>query len=434
MIRQPNSTELRDWFIGLMVAAPIIAFPFARAHTAFFIIILVSACIHWHNLIPNQNQKPLLLGITAIAVPILITGLALPLLGIGWPSLLFKKLSTVFLAGIFGLATMSLIKQYPGSVRITKSAISLAVLFWIFDGIIQLIFGQDLFGVPLNNGRVGIFASNPLDFAYYFPLFAVFPIIHLYGEPEKTWFGLPGKTSSFLLLVFSIIITFSGGCRNSMLLICVVLIAWAAMFANEISFHYRRLLLPFFSGALITLTIIFYRLNDVFQQRADQTMKILTSPSYQQVNDVLSKRLDIWQPAMEIMRKNILFGIGPNQFRDDVLNVLKPGNHFFQNSDFIMHSHQVLIEVALGTGIIGLACFLVYYIYLSRFLFVRRGLLDGPKGFGLAGTLAFLLMWMPLGTHYNFYGSMQLFYSFYFLAIGFAICPEKTDKQIRPYS
>lgn len=281
MIRQPNSTELRDWSIDLMVAAPIIAFPFARTHTAFFIIIFVAACIHWHNLIPNQSQKPLLLGIAAIAGPIFITGLALPLLGISWPSLLFKKLSTLFLGGIFGLATMSLIKQYPGSVRITKSAISATVLFWIFDGIIQMVFGQDLFGVPLNNGRVGIFASNPLDFAYYFPLFAVFPIIHLYGGvPGKKWLDLPGKSSSFLLLVFSIIITFSGGCRNSMLLICIVSIAWASMFANEISFHYRRLLIPFFSGALITITIVFYRLNDVFQQRADQTMKILISPSY----------------------------------------------------------------------------------------------------------------------------------------------------------
>jgi len=429
MIRQPNLTELRDWFTGLMVAAPIIAFPFARIHTVFFIIILVRACAHWSNIIQPKSQKPLLLGIAAIAVPILITGLALPLLGIAWSSLLLKKLSTVLLAGVFGLATMSLIKEQPGSVKITRSAISLTVLFWMFDGIIQLIFGKDLFGMPLNNGRVSIFASSPLDFAYYFPLFAVFPIIHLYGLPEKPKFVLPGKAISFLLLIFSIIVAFSGGCRNSMLLICIVSIAWAAMFARDASSRYRRLLIPFFSGPLIFLGIAFYKLNDVFQQRADQTMKIVISPSYQQVNEVLSKRIDIWQPAMEIVKNNILFGIGPNQFRDAVLNVLRPGNYFYQNSDFIMHSHQVLIEVALGTGIIGLACFLVYYIYLARYLFVRRGFLGDPKGFGLAGTLAFLLMWLPFGTHYNVYGSMQLFYSFYFLALGFTACPEKTDKQ-----
>ena len=89
--------------------------------------------------------------------------------------------------------------------------------------------------------------------------------------------------------------------------------------------------------------------------------------------------------------------------------------------------------MSLGTGIIGLACFLLYYIYTARYLFVHRGLLEDQKGFGLAGTLAFLLMWMPLGTHYNVYGSMQLFYSFYFLGLGFAVCPETTDNQTRSY-
>ena len=429
MICQPNSTELRDWFTGLMVAAPIIAFPFSRTHTDFFVIILVSACVHWRNLIPNHSQKPLLLGIAATAVPILITGLALPLLGIGWPSLLFKKLSTVLLAGVFGLATMCLIKEQPGSVRITKSAISLTVLFWIFDGIIQLIFGQDLFGVPLNNGRVGIFAPHPLDFAYYFPLFAVFPIIHLYGLPEKTRFILPGKILSLLILILSIIVAFSGGCRNSMLLIFIVATAWTAIFIRETSSLYRRLLIPFFSGIVILLGILFYKFNDVFQQRADQTIKIMITPGYKQTNEVLTGRLEIWQPAIEILHKNILFGIGPNQFRDAVLDVLRPGNYFFRNSNYIMHSHQVLIEVALGTGVVGLACFLIYYIYTARHLFAGCGILSGPNGFGLAGTMAFLLMWFPLGTHYNFYGSMQLFYSFYFLALGFAIYPEKTEKQ-----
>jgi O-antigen ligase len=433
MFRQPTLTGLRDWFTGLLVAAPIIVFPFSRTHTVFFITILIYACVYWRNLILPRSHRPLLLGIAAITVPILITGLALPLLGNAWSFLSLKKLGTVLLAGVFGLATMILIKEQPGSMRITKSTISLTVLFWIADGVIQLIFGQDLFGVPLNYGRVSIFATNPLDFAYYFPLFAVFPITHFYGLPEKAKSKLPVKTISFLLLIFSIIVSFSGGCRNSMLLICIVALGWVAIFARDTSFRYRRLLIPMFSGLLIILSAAFYNLNEVFQQRADQTMKIVIAPSYQQVNEVLSKRLDIWQPAMEIIHKNILFGIGPNQFRATVLNILKPGNYFYQNSDFITHSHQVLIEVSLGTGIIGLACFLLYYIYTARYLFVHRGLLEDQKGFGLAGTLAFLLMWMPLGTHYNVYGSMQLFYSFYFLGLGFAVCPETTDNQTRSY-
>ena len=434
MIREVHSSKVRNWFTGLLVAAPVFAFPFSKIYTAFFIIILILACTHWRSLLQAKSQKPLLLGIAAIAVPIFITGLALPLLGIGWSSLWLKKLSTVLLAGIFGLATMTLIKEHPDSAYITKKAISATVLFWIFDGIIQLIFGQDLFGVPLFFGRVGIFATDPLDFAYYFPLFAVFPIIHFYGLSSKTKFLPPAKISSFLVLGFSIIIAFSGGCRNSMLLIGLISIAWAAMLIRGLTFQYRRLAIPSFLGAFLLLGILFYKFNGVFQQRFDQTIKILTSPSYQQANEVLTKRLDIWQPAMEILQANTLFGIGPNQFRGAVLNFLRPGNYYYQNSDFIMHAHQVLIEVALGTGIIGLACFLIYYIYTARYLFARRELLNGVNGFGLAGTLAFLLMWFPLGTHYNIYGSMQLFYSFYFLALGFTTYPKSPERRVQTES
>jgi O-antigen ligase len=431
MIPQADSSKVRNWFTGLLIAAPVFAFPFSKIYTAFFIIILISACIHWRSLIQSKSQKPLLLGIVAIAVPICITGFALPLLGVGWSSLWLKKLSTVLLAGIFGLATMTLIKEQPDSVGITKKAVSATVLFWIFDGIIQLIFGQDLFGAPLNNGRVGIFATDPLDFAYYFPLFAVFPIIHFYGLSGNAKFLLSPKLSSFLVLGFSIIITFSGGCRNSMLLIGLISIGWAATLIRELRSQYRRLVIPSFLGAFVLIGILFYKFNAVFQQRFDQTIKILTSPSYKQVNQVLSGRLDIWQPASEILQANTIFGIGPNQFRGAVLNILRPGNYYYQNSDFIMHAHQVLIEVALGTGIIGLACFLIYYIYTAKYFFARRELLNRSKGFGLAGTLAFLLLWFPLGTHYNIYGSMQLFYSFYFLALGFATSPSWPDRQVQ---
>lgn len=427
MIHLTYSANLRDRVTGIIVAAPIIAFPFGRLPTAFFIIILVSACIHWRSLLQVKSKKPLLLGIAAIAVPICITSLALPLLGIGWPSLWLKKLSTVLLAGIFGLATMSLIKERHGSLRIAQRVISITVLFWIADGVIQLIFGKDLFGTLLNNGRVGIFASNPLDFAYYFPLFAIFPIAYFYELIDRTRPLLLRNIYSLLVLIFSIIISFAGGCRNSMLLIGVISLAWAWMLILELPTQARKLMIPTFSAAFALLGILFYRYNNVFQQRIDQTTKILIDPSFKQMNEVLSARLDIWQPAMEIMQNNILFGIGPNQFRSAVLNFLRPGNFFYQNSDVIMHAHQVLIEVMLGTGMIGLVCFLTYYIYTARYLFARLKFSDGPACFGLAGILAFLLMWFPLGTHYNFYGSMQLFFSFYFLALGFGASPERAE-------
>lgn len=428
MISFFDSTKPSAWFTGLMVAAPIIVFPISKIYTAFFIIILVLSSIYWRNSFRSERHKSLYLGIAAIAIPVFLTTLVLPFLGIDWEFILLKKLAEVLLGGAFGLATISLIKAHPGGLKITRIAIYITILFWSFDGFIQLSFGQDLFGVPLHNGRVGIFASRPLDFAWYFPFFAIFPIFDTLSFSDNSKLWAPTKIYSLLFLIFSNIIVFSGGSRNSMLVIGIVSLFWAAAFARQTPLQYRRVIIALFLGGFTLLVVLFYQFNDVFQGRINQTMRILVDPSYQQMNEVLSKRFDIWQPAIEIVQKNILFGIGPDQFRDAVLNVLKPGNYYYQNGR-IMHAHQVLIEVVLGTGIIGLICFLAYYIYVARYLYLRLNVLTSSNGFGLAGALAFLLMWLPFGTHFSVYGSMQLFYSFYFLAIGFALLPDNHDRQ-----
>ena len=423
------STKPRDWFKGLMVAAPVVVFPFSKIYTAFFIIILILGCINWRNSFRSESHKPLLLGIAAIAAPVFITTLALPFLGNDWDFLLLKKLATVLLGGAFGLATISLIKEQPGALRITRAAICITILFWSFDGFIQLIFGQDLFGFPLHRGRVGIFASRPEDFGWYFPFFAIFPIFDTLNLSHRSKLCAPNKIFSLLILIFSSIIAFSGGSRNSILVISIVSLIWAAAIAREAPPRYRNISIACFLGGLVLFVVLFYNFNGVFQGRIDQSLKILVDPSYQQMNEVLSKRFDVWLPAIEIVQKNIWFGIGPDRFRDAVLDILKPGNYFFQNGR-IMHAHQVLIEVILGTGIIGLFCFLAYYIYVTRYLCLRLKLLVGSNRFGFAGILAFLLMWLPFGTHFSVYGSMQLFYSFYFLALGFATLPDKPDKQL----
>lgn len=415
-----SSTELRNVLTGFILAAPILVFPFSRIHTLFFVIILCLACISCRELIQPRSQTPLILGIIAIAVPICITGLTLRLLGNDWEWLSIKKLGTVLVGGAFGLATFSLIKKQPDSAQVANRIITSTVLFWMIDGLIQLMLGHDLFGIALNDGRVGIFATSPLDFAYYFPLFAVFPIIYFYNLPEKVRvMGIHGKLLSLFALVLSIVIAFAGGCRNSMLLIGIVSILWMIAYVNDARSRFRKLVIPLFSALFPLVVILFYRFNDVFQQRADQSARILFNPSYREVNEVLSKRLDIWQPAIEVIQSNILFGIGPNQFRSLVLDALRPGNYFYQNTDFIMHAHHVLIEIALGTGAIGLICFIAYYLYVAKHFFSLSGIGSGQSSFSTAGTIAFLLMWLPIGTHYNIYGSMQIFYSFYFLAISF---------------
>ena len=130
MISFFDSTKPSAWFTGLIVAAPIIVFPVSKIYTAFFIIILVLASIYWRNSFRSKSHKSLYLGIAAIAIPVFVTTLVLPFLGIDWEFILLKKLAEVLLGGAFGLATISLIKEHPDGLKITRIAIYITILFW----------------------------------------------------------------------------------------------------------------------------------------------------------------------------------------------------------------------------------------------------------------------------------------------------------------
>ena len=95
-----------------------------------------------------------------------------------------------------------------------------------------------------------------------------------------------------------------------------------------------------------------------------------------------------------------------------------------------MHAHQVLLEIALGTGIVGVACFVLYYIYIGSILWRYRQLLSTRQAFKLSGIIVFLLMWLPFGTQTNFYGSDQIFFTFYFLALSFGPLAASSGQQI----
>ena len=425
-----RSEWLKTFLFGFIIASPIIAFPFSRLFSICFIILLISAYFCSRVLSDLKSQKNMIYALVAISGPIIVTCLVLPIYGTSLETLWVKKLAEALLGGFIGFSTTSLLRSHPRSTAIAQNIITTVVIFWMIDGLVQLLLGSDLFGVPLNNGRVGIFALKPYDFAYHFPLFAIFPIFSLYHIPKIYTLNISGRVASFIILILSTIISFAGGCRNSMLLIGIISIVWCFRFLADVSAKKRTLIISAYLGFTIVLSTSFYRLVPTFKQRIDQTLNITSGFSFEVIDKILSDRLAIWQPALEIINKNLIFGIGPNEFRTAVLKILRPGNPFYtvDSTVRIMHAHQVLVEIALGTGIFGLICFIAYYLYTTKYFIDCFKDPDKSKAFGFTGVLAFLLMWFPFGTHYNFYGSMHLFYSFYFLGLSFAACPRKAMK------
>lgn len=419
--------DWRETAKGILVAAPVVTFPFSRVYTLFFVLILLVAAFSRSGFTPLRFPRPLLWASLAIAGPPLVTILALPLTGLEFETLWIRKLLTILVGCLFSLATAHLLKSSPRVVQVAGMLISFTVMFWLLDGIVQLTFGRDLFGVPLNQrpgepARVGIFFANPLTFGYYIPYFSAFPAIWCLHRPR-------GRLASACVLIAAGIITLTAGSRNAMLSYGLLLAALALLLALQLPRTRRLGVLIGMPVLLAGLVSALHRFNASFRSRFEQTLVVIRDPDYDSLNEALTWRLEIWEPAWQLISSHWLFGIGPNQFRPAMRSLLSPDTWHARNGLQVMHAHQVLLEIALGTGIVGVLAFLAYYLYVCRKFWHYRHHLLLPDGFALAGLLGFLLLWFPLGTQKNFYGSDQVFFTFYFLAVGFGVLASRLSPQ-----
>lgn len=419
--------DWRETATGILVAAPVVTFPFSRLYTLFFVLILLVAVFRRSGFAPLRCDRPLLWASLAIAGPPLITILALPLMGQDFETLWIRKLLTLVVGCLFSLATAHLLRSSPRVVQVAGALISFTVMFWLLDGIVQLTFGRDLFGVPLNHRpgeppRVGIFFANPLTFGYYIPYFSAFPAIWCLHRPR-------GRLASLAVLIAAGVITLTAGSRNAMLSYGLLLAVLALLLALQLPRARRLGVLIGMPLVLAGLVAALQRFNESFRSRLQQTLLVLQEPDYDTLNEALTWRLEIWEPAWQLIRSHWLLGIGPNQFRPVMRSLLPADSWHARNGLQVMHAHQVLLEIALGTGVIGVLAFLAYYLYVGRKFWHYRQHLLLPDGFALAGLLCFLLLWFPLGTQKNFYGSDQVFFTFYFLAIGFGVLAPRLAQQ-----
>jgi len=415
------TNEWRESARGVLVALPVILFPFSRLYTAGFIIILLVAVFDcgWPIQLSWPLQTPtsrILWGVLAIAGPVFLTCLVLPLSGMGFELLWLRNLLTILTAGLFALATSRVLNTAPLVRQVAVALIAATVIFWLLDGLVQFSFGKDLFGVPpQENGRLGIFFSNPRTFGYFIPFFSVFPAFWCLQWRRGLLFSL-------LVIIAGGIVTLASGSRYGMLSFGLFVAAYALLAVKALP-RGKRLAI-FFTLPLFTTLFVYtvFRINTSFQVRLGQTLSVIQNPTFKGLDYALNHRLEIWQHSWALIKSSPLFGIGPGQFRSAVAILLRPDGYYFQGGVEIMHAHQVLLEIALGTGLVGVVAFLIYYREIFRLFWSFRFAWREPlSGDGLAGLLIFLLLWFPLGSHKNFYGSEQLFFTFYFLALGFGL-------------
>ena len=405
-------TTTRDTLFGALLAAPIVAFPFSRSYLIFYVAIILTALITRRTMPAIRRERDLTLGVLLLAGPVLITVIALGVSTGNIERVWVEKLGLILIAGLLGFSIAGL-SASPRTQNVTATVIGLTILFWIFDGLVQLLFGADFFGIAANTRsggeRIGAFFDNPYRYGYFIAFLAALPAFWLLSQQR-------GRLLGSLALIAGGAVALAGGSRYAMLGYGLLAMVFVLVAARSLPTRQRMGLLV---GAPIGLSVLVGLLlvaSPSLQQRIADTLIILNGLDRDTLNHALSYRLDIWEPALALAGDNWLFGTGPSQITAAIKPYLPPESIFVAQNIDVMHAHQVLIEVLVGTGVIGLFCFIAYYAHVAVVAWRQR---DVSATFGWGCLLAFLLMWMPFGSQKDIYGSEQMLLSFYLLGLGF---------------
>ena len=145
--------------------------------------------------------------------------------------------------------------------------------------------------------------------------------------------------------------------------------------------------------------------------KLNQTLVVFQNPSLETLDQALSGRLDIWIDAVAIGNENPWFGAGVNNYRYAAPLVESPAGvrwiseindpdspHKLQGA---AHTHQVVMETLSGSGWVGVAGLVLFYILLAR---LTLNIFKHPSLLATATVLAFWAYFWPINTHNNFHG------------------------------
>jgi O-antigen ligase len=406
--------------MGLLVAGPVLFFPFSRSYYAFYLFILIAAL--WRMGLPALwRQSPgLRLACYAVVLP-----MALAILGVGlgsghFEAEWFEKLAVAAVAALLGLATAGLARDRD-TADTAGWLIVIAILSWMLDGLWQLATGASISGHPVV-GRLTSYFTHPAKFGFFVSLMGLLPVFFFY---RRRRFGIPLAIAA---LALTGLMAASSGSRFGLLAYLGGVGVFTLIATRQLR-RWRRVVLCLGLPALLGASLAgLYATNDPFATRVNQTAQVLQNRDYRTVNEATSGRLDIWYPAVALGRDHWFWGVGPGQVSEAIRPYLGPDNVYRVTNVKIFHTHQVVLEIWLGAGLIGLLGFLAFYAWLCRWLWQHRG----QAGLGWACVLVWALAWLPVGTQLGFYASEMMLWSFFMLGLGFGLQTAGPDAGARP--
>lgn len=352
LTHQLKQLELPDWRHGLGLFAAIMLYfwhPFsggARAPSAIlFLLGLYFWATAWKTLAADQTQRRWLFIIACLAIPNL---LSLPTSYSTEHTV--GRLGLIFLMWVVGSVLIEVLRQ-PGALRLLRTGLAATVALWIVDGLVQLLLGFDLLGVPQAGegeaARVVGFYGNRLYLPWSLTL----------GLPVLIWALIPGRPYlAMLALAAAGVVILASGVRSALLAWSIV----AVFTVLYVKLQHKWLVVV---GLVLSLTAG-VALSPLAKAKFEQTR--LESLSFEQVDNLLSARLYLWETAWHMVKDRPLVGVGGDAFRTAYGNYSTREGDPFESEGWAgpQNVHQLYVSVIAEAGMIGLAGLLLAIVVL----------------------------------------------------------------------
>lgn len=326
-----------------------------------------------------------------------------------WPQVAAQLRFAPF--AVFVAATLRTPVQWQWLLR----ASALLVLVWVIDAWVQAFTGVSLGGAMESDRLSGIFGADNLKLGGV--LAALSPLLLAFAQQR---FGLRGVFIAGLLLAGVILLA---GARAAWVVYVLVLLGWCIKpFAGNTA---RALALTFalvFAGGALGFAA--YHLSPKFAQRIDLTLH-LANGNARDIDHALAGRVPIWVTAAAMAQAHPVNGVGVRGFRYAYADHAAPDDAWVAQGG-AMHPHQLLLEIASETGVIGLAAWIV-----AAWLLIRAIVRASPAARSTAWPvlLALAAMCFPFNTHYAFYSSWWGLFFWWLVTIAVAVLHLRSDER-----
>ena len=279
--------------------------------------------------------------------------------------LLSLESSLFYFRYIFFILVISyLCNNYEQFLKLIFVSLQITILFICFDAIFQFVYGYNVLGyrVENNSGSLlrisGLFGDELILGSFVSRLLPILVGLNfvVIGFNNKSLINL-----FLILIITSITILISG--ERSAVLYLIIFIFLTFLLIKSL----RLFLIPIiFIYILSTLTLFnFYpKVKErVFGYTLSQTNLLTDDPKIFSIQHEV-----IFKTSLKIFKDNVIFGIGPKNFREickgKEYQTLSEADHSINGCQ--THSHNTYIQLLVETGIVGTSFVLFFLFYIIK--------------------------------------------------------------------